>query len=137
MKPAPDDHFDARPKSRMQRPFKRRNRRRHPIVIVWIVPPARIRNVVAQSCPNDHFTPSPNCRMTIPGRRRVSCAGSYPTICNRIVSPACVNRPIKPTPDDHLAAGPNSRVIVTGGGRVRGASGCPTVRARVIPPAGV
>jgi hypothetical protein len=137
MESAPDDHFDARPNACMQEPSSRRSRRWHPTVSVWIVPPTRICNVVADSCPNNHFTPGPNCRMAITRRRRVRSAGSHPTIRNWSVFSTGVNRPIKSTPDDHFSASPNSRVVVAPCGRVRKTGGCPTVCAGIIPPAGV
>ena len=68
----------------------------------------------------------------------VGGAGSGPTICAGIVSPAGVQLGIRsnPSPDDHFTASPDCRVKSASIGRVD-AGGCPTIRARIVSAAGV
>src|SRR5205807_2191516 len=84
------------------------------------------------STPNDHFVAGPDCGVIRPGSRRISGAGSCPTVRSRIVTATAVyNRDgIKPTPHNHLAAGPDCGVIRPRSGRAGSAGSCPYVGAR-------
>src|SRR6266576_6993070 len=94
------------------------------------------------SAPDNHFTTRPDCRVQTSAKRRVAKAGSYPTICNGIVSAACgeiVKREawFFAAPDNHFSAGPNGCAATSRFGRVDRSSGGPSVRAGIVSPAGV
>ena len=92
-----------------------------------------------KSTPDDHFTTSPDCPVTSSGSGHVASAGGCPTVGDRIISAAGVQKGaiVVSTPDDHLAAGPDRVMGVPGSGHIGSAGGGPTVGAWVVPPAGV
>src|SRR5207237_7098020 len=52
------------------------------------------------AAPDDHLTASPHCRVAASARGRVGGAGSRPSICGGIVSPASIVR--VSAPHDHF-----------------------------------
>jgi hypothetical protein len=117
---APDDHFIAGPHLDLS-PSRVRGVARaswRPTVHVWIVPPAGVQALVAgvieATAPDDHFATGPHCLVAGTSIGRSSDAGSYPSVCARVISSARVHSinadAIKSASHDHLATGPHCRV---------------------------
>src|SRR2546426_11381038 len=89
------------------------------------------------TAPDDHFTAGPDCRVSASAHRRVSDAGSCPTICVGIVSSTGVEKIVAtvPAPHNHFIAGPSCRVAGSGTGRVGRAGSCPTIGVGIVFPA--
>ena len=81
--------------------------------------------------------------MRITPSRRVSSAGSCPTICYWIVLTAGIQEVIRTivkvvaAPDDHLAAGPDGSVIFSAMGRISDTGWGPAIGDWIVSPAGI
>ena len=88
----------------------------YPAIRARIVSAAGTQVETSPPTPDDHFTAGPYGRVRISCGRRVSDGGVRPSICDRIVCAACIQRTdiIRgAAPDNHFAAGPDCRVKVS------------------------
>src|SRR5439155_5432757 len=91
--------------------------------------------------PDDHLSPGPYRAVTRASDRCAISGHPHPTIAQRIVTPAVVERNacvvVVSTPDNHLRACPHRRMKLAWGGRAGDRHDRPTVRRWVIAPATV
>jgi hypothetical protein len=95
-----------------------------------------VRNRIG-SAPDNHFAARPLYGVVPSSLGGVDRAGSCPSVCAGIVSPASIQVAVKATsnstPDDHLGADPDGGVMDSAERRVGRASSCPTVVGWVVP----